>query len=323
MKLNWTILKTKKKNLLPRRKILRKKRRILWINVPLISVVWLYCCPLLSFLFEMCLYYFIPQHLITVAVAAIISLGLAHFFLESSLNYDYCFLHASFMTITSTAFTIIVYLMQPNVWIAYDYSLIALIIVNWFIPFWLLLYPRFLWPWSAFCRILIFLLRNEHSFPYNLCNRFKLSCFLSHRYFHLMKQWDFGAHNFIPFMATGNYIEDALSHHASITKMITYILEMIVLGIPAGFYIRVFLRNHSITPRISHICSAISAWFIQFLTGIGRADIDDYTFYLIGISGRYCNLLYRISVFLMKYTKEDFLEDRTVVKKLWHFQDNY
>ena len=46
---------------------------------------------------------------------------------------------------------------------------------------------------------------------------------------------DFGAHNFIPFMATGNYIEDALSHHASITKMITYILEMIVLGIPAGF----------------------------------------------------------------------------------------
>lgn len=90
---------------------------------------------LLSFLFEMCLYYFIPQHLITVAVAAIISLGLAHFFLESSLNYDYCFLHASFMTITSTAFTIIVYLMQPNVWIAYDYSLIALIIVNWFIPF--------------------------------------------------------------------------------------------------------------------------------------------------------------------------------------------
>ena len=48
---------------------------------------------LLSFLFEMCLYYFIPQHLITVAVAAIISLGLAHFFLESSLNYDYCFLN--------------------------------------------------------------------------------------------------------------------------------------------------------------------------------------------------------------------------------------
>lgn len=135
MKLNWTILKTKKKNLLPRRKILRKKRRILWINVPLISVVWLYCCPYFHFFFEMCLYYFIPQHLITVAVAAIIALGLAHFFLESSLNYDYCFLHASFMTITSTAFTIIVYLMQPNVWIAYDYSLIALIIVNWFIPF--------------------------------------------------------------------------------------------------------------------------------------------------------------------------------------------
>ena len=232
---------------------------------------------LLSFLFEMCLYYFIPQHLITVAVAAIISLGLAHFFLESSLNYDYCFLHASFMTITSTAFTIIVYLMQPNVWIAYDYSLIALIIK--------LLFVTPLLP------------------PY--------------------ETMDFGAHNFIPFMATGNYIEDALSHHASITKMITYILEMIVLGIPAGFYIRVFLRNHSITPRIfTYLFLPFLLEFIQFLTGIGRADIDDYTFYLIGILVGIAiyYIVYRISY---EVHKRDFLEDRTVVKKLWHFQDNY
>ena len=90
---------------------------------------------LLSFLFEMCLYYFIPQHVITVIVAGIFAIGLSHFFLESSLNYDYCFLHGAFMTITSTAFTIIVYLMQPNTWITYDYSMIALIIVNCFIQF--------------------------------------------------------------------------------------------------------------------------------------------------------------------------------------------
>ena len=195
---------------------------------------------LLSFLFEMCLYYFIPQHLITVAVAAIISLGLAHFFLESSLNYDYCFLHASFMTITSTAFTIIVYLMQPNVWIAYDYSLIALIIVNWFIPFGYCFIRDFCDRGPRFAEYLFFFYGMSILFLIIYAIALVKLLFVT-PLLPPYETMDFGAHNFIPFMATGNYIEDALSHHASITKMITYMLEMIVLGIPAGFYIRVFL----------------------------------------------------------------------------------
>lgn len=90
---------------------------------------------LLSLILEICLYYFIPQHFITVIVAAVISLGLTHFFLETSLDYDYCFLHAALMTIASLAFCMVVYLIQPNAWISYDYSLLALIVVNWLIPF--------------------------------------------------------------------------------------------------------------------------------------------------------------------------------------------
>lgn len=277
---------------------------------------------LLSFLFEMCLYYFIPQHLITVAVAAIISLGLAHFFLESSLNYDYCFLHASFMTITSTAFTIIVYLMQPNVWIAYDYSLIALIIVNWFIPFGYCFIRDFCDRGPRFAEYLFFFYGMSILFLIIYAIALVKLLFVT-PLLPPYETMDFGAHNFIPFMATGNYIEDALSHHASITKMITYILEMIVLGIPAGFYIRVFLRNQSITPRIfTYLFLPFLLEFIQFLTGIGRADIDDYTFYLIGILVGIAiyYIVYRISY---EVHKRDFLEDRTVVKKLWHFQDNY
>lgn len=277
---------------------------------------------LLSFLFEMCLYYFIPQHLITVAVAAIISLGLAHFFLESSLNYDYCFLHASFMTITSTAFTIIVYLMQPNVWVAYDYSLIALIIVNWFIPFGYCFIRDFCDRGPRFAEYLFFFYGMSILFLIIYAIALVKLLFVT-PLLPPYETMDFGAHNFIPFMATGNYIEDALSHHASITKMITYMLEMIVLGIPAGFYIRVFLRNHSITPRIfAYLFMPFLLEFIQFLTGIGRADIDDYTFYLIGILVGIAiyYIVYRISY---EVHKRDFLEDRTVVKKLWHFQDNY
>lgn len=277
---------------------------------------------LLSFLFEICLYYFIPQHWITVAVAAIISLGLSHFFLESSLNYDYCFLHASFMTITSTAFTIIVYLMQPNVWITYDYSLIALIIVNWFIPFAYCFIRDFCDRGPRFAEYLFFFYGMSILFLVIYAIALVKLLFVTP----LLPPYDtmrFGAHNFIPFMATGNYIEDALSHHASISKMITYIFELIVLGIPAGFYIRVFLKDHSITVRIfGYLLLPFIFEFIQFLTGIGRADIDDYTFYLIGIllGIAIYHIVYRISY---EVHKRDFLEDRTVVKKLWHFQDNY
>ena len=39
------------------------------------------------------------------------------------------------MVITSLAFGIIVYIIQPNQWIIYDYSIVVLILANWLIPF--------------------------------------------------------------------------------------------------------------------------------------------------------------------------------------------
>lgn len=276
---------------------------------------------LLSFIFEVCLYYFIPQHAIAIIAAAVLSLGLTHFFLESSLNYDYCFLHASFMTIASTAFTIVVYLLQPNTWITYDYSLIFLIITNWFIPFAYCFIRDFLDRGPRFSEYLFFFYGMSVLFLIVYAIALIKLLFVTP----LLPPYDmmkFGAHNFIPFMATGNYLENALSQNADIGKMISYILQLIVLGIPAGFYAKVFFRKFPIYIRIAiYMLVPFFLELLQYITGIGRADIDDYTFYLIGsiIGIGIYHLVYSISY---EVHKRDFLEDRTIVKKLWHFNSS-
>jgi len=90
---------------------------------------------LLSFILEVCLYYFVPVHWVAVVAAGGLSLILTHYFLETTLDYDSCFLQAAFMTIMTTAFCIVIYLMESNEWIAYDYTLLVLVAVNWLVPF--------------------------------------------------------------------------------------------------------------------------------------------------------------------------------------------
>ena len=155
---------------------------------------------LLSLILEVCLYYFIPQHYITVIVAAVISLGLTHFFLETSLDYDFCFLHAALMTIASVAFCMVVYLIQPNAWISYDYSLLALIVVNWLIPF-------------AYCFLRDFSDRGPRFSDYLFFFHGMSVLFLAVYCIAIVKQLfvtpflppydlpEFGAHNFVPFLA--------------------------------------------------------------------------------------------------------------------------
>jgi glycopeptide antibiotics resistance protein len=277
---------------------------------------------LLSLILEICLYYFIPQHVVTVIVAAVISLGLTHFFLETSLDYDYCFLYAALMTITSLAFCIVVYLMQPNQWIQYDYTLLALIIVNWFIPF-------------AYCFIRDFIDRGPRFADYLFFFHGMSILFLAVYLLAIVKQlfvtpflppydaMSFGAHNFVPFMATGSYVEAALASGSSLHHIIVYLAEMIVIAIPFGFYAKVYCRSLPFLIRLFvYLAVPFLMEAIQYLTGIGRADIDDYTLALIGtvIGIIIYHIIYRISY---ETHKRDFLEERTVTKSLiFHFNSS-
>ncbi|MCI8378365.1 MAG: hypothetical protein HFH72_07575 [Lachnospiraceae bacterium] len=277
---------------------------------------------LLSLILEICLYYFIPQHFITVIVAAVISLGLTHFFLETSLDYDYCFLHAALMTIASLAFCMVVYLIQPNAWISYDYSLLALIVVNWLIPFAYCFMRDFSDRGPRFSDYLFFFHGMSVLFLAVYCIAIVKQLFITP----FLPPFDspaFGAHNFVPFMATGNYLERTISAGGDISSMIIYIIEMVVLAIPFGFYAKVYCRSFPFLGRLFiYLIVPFLLEGIQYLTGIGRADIDDYSLAMIGtvIGVVIYQLVYYISY---ETHKRDFLEDRTVAKSLlFHFGGN-
>ena len=274
---------------------------------------------LLSFILEVCIYYFVPWHIVSVFVAIVVSVVLSHYFLEMTLDYDSCFLFSAFMTISSTAFCIIVYLLQPNPWIDYDYSLLVLVLVNWLFPF-------------AYCFLRDFADRGPRFDGYIFFFHAMSAVFAIIYGLAVIKQFfitpveppyeamAMGAHSFVPFMSTGTYIESVLNQGPGLTKFIAYLLEVIVFAIPFGFYARVYTRFFSKGIRmLTYLLIPCLIEVLQFVTGRGRGDIDDFALAMIGT-------LIGIAIYHLVYAacdevnKRDFLEDRTVNKSLlFHF----
>ncbi len=265
---------------------------------------------LLCFIAEVCIYYFIPQRAVVIIFAAASSLCLSHFFLESALNYDYNFIHASFMVITSMAFGIIVYIMQPNRWISYDFSLVVLVFVNWLVPF---LYcctrdlldrgPRFADFYLFFHRMSVFFII-----------LYVLAIFKQYFLTPMSPPYaepQFGAQNFVPFMATAGYIEQVVRNGESLRPIIVYIAQMACLGAPFGYFARVYLRRaHFMIQILIYALPPLALEMAQYFTGVGRASIDDYMMFLIGsIIGI---IIYQImnGIFL-SVTTRDFTADRS------------
>ena len=238
---------------------------------------------LLSLITTMCLYYLVPMHYVSVIFAGVASVLLAHFFLESALNYDYNFLHAASMTVSTFVFAIAIYVIQPNEWICFDFWLPCLVLANWIIPF---LYctlrdlfdrgPRFDGYHKFFNRMCIFF---TLIYIFVIAKQYFITPIVPP--YHSLK---FGAHNFIPFMATGTYIEHTFKAGKSINEFVFYALQLVCLGIPFGYLCRVALRKLNFVFRIIiYILFPAALEAAQYMTGLGRGDIDDCVFSLIGI----------------------------------------
>lgn len=272
---------------------------------------------LLALITTMCLYYLVPEHYVSVIFAGIASILLAHFFLESSLNYDYNFMHAASMTITTFAFAAAVYIIPPNNWIEFDFWLPCLVLINWIIPF-------------MYCTIRDLFDRGPrfdgyHKFFNRMCIFFTLIYI-----FVIVKQYfitpivppyqklSFGAHNFVPFMATASYIEHALKTGTNLTEFILYAAELICLGIPFGYLIRVALRKLNLIIRtIIYILFPVSLEVMQYKTNLGRGDIDDCVFLIIGILIGVI-LFHIMNTIFQTIATRDFMISRTQQKK-YHF----
>ena len=94
----------------------------------------------------------------------------------------------------------------------------------------------------------------------------------------------FGAHNFVPMMTTASYIEFALNSHTSLTPLFCYIAEMIALGVPIGFFVRIYGAKLPFLLRlVIYAGIPVILELLQELTGRGWGDIDDVTMSLLGV----------------------------------------
>jgi glycopeptide antibiotics resistance protein len=94
----------------------------------------------------------------------------------------------------------------------------------------------------------------------------------------------FGAHNFVPFMTTASYIEFSLYNNVSLIPLIHYIVEMIFLGIPIGFFVRIYGNRFPFLLRLlTYFAIPIVLECLQELTGQGWGDIDDVAMSLLGM----------------------------------------
>lgn len=237
---------------------------------------------LLSLICEGFLYYFLPQHILSVAFAILVSLILSHFFLEMSFSYAYNVLHAAFMTTGTFIFAVIVYCIQPNQWLHYSFSLVLLVLANWLTPFLYCTFrdltdpsPRFE-GYDRFFRHMSVVLLLCYAFA--LIKQYYLTPIIPP-----YEEGSFGAQNFVPFMATGSYLESTLRHGGSLLPLVCYLAEMICLYIPFGYYLRAYSQKCPFVLRIFiYLLFPALMELSQFALGMGRAHIDDYTLALFG-----------------------------------------
>lgn len=237
---------------------------------------------LLSLICEGFLYYFLPQHTLSVVFAVLVSLMLSHFFLEISFSYAYNVLHATFMTIGTFIFAVIVYCIQPNQWLHYSFSLVFLVLANWLTPFLYCTFrdlndpsPRF-GGYDRFFRHMGVVLLLCYAFA--LIKQYYLTPIVPP-----YKEGAFGAQNFVPFMATGSYLENTIRQNGTLLPLAYYVAEMICLYIPFGYYLSAYAKKSPFTLRLLIYLSFPAIMELsQYALKIGRAHIDDYALALLG-----------------------------------------
>lgn len=250
-------------------------------SVSINNLVLLVC--ILAMAFEIGIYYFLNSPALAVIATIILTAAITHFFLELSLDYNVCFLYSLVMVFFSLVITLVIYNSQPNPWIHFHYGLLWMVFLHWFISIFYCIVrdaldrgPRFENFVSYFHRMSI------------LCGIIYLGTIVYIMFIHPLQPpygaQAFGAHNFVPFMATGNYIEQTLNNGGEIRDMLVYISLVVASGIPFGFFVRLYLREMLFFPRL--LFMLLVPFFMEFLQQCinrGRADIDDYFMSLAGV----------------------------------------
>lgn len=266
---------------------------------------------------EFGVYYFVDKFWPVGLVTVLGSLIVSHIFLESSLTYDTCFLFSLMSMLFSSILTASVYFGQTGNIIVYREYVQFIIYANWLFP---LLYSIFRCLFDRGPRFVCF---NSYFWKTNiLFGVFYLWNLVSHTVISPLRLpygFDQKGISFIPFLTTATHIEDFIYTGNGIGSLIGYIIHILILFIPMGFYIALLLKKYSFLLK-GFLIFLIPVAFesVPYVTqGIANIDSCFYRFFglLIGI------LLYQIlNAIFQHVTGEDFLYERN---KYSFFFNNY
>lgn len=266
---------------------------------------------------EFSVYYFVDKFWAVCLITVLGSLIMSHIFLESSLTYDTCFLFSLMSMLFSSILTASVYFGQTGQILVYREYIQLIIYANWLFP---LLYsilrclldrgPRFVCFNSYFTKTSILF---GIFYIWNLIFHTIISP-LSLPYGFNQK-----GISFIPFLTTATHIEDFIYTGNGIESLAGYIIHLLILFIPMGFYIALLLKKSSFALKgILIFLIAVLFEIIPYVTrGIANIDSCLYRFFglLIGF------LFYQILNAIFRHvTGEDFLYERN---KYSFFLRNY
>lgn len=239
-------------------------------------------CGLISCLLEMGIYYFTGSGWAMVAIAVVLSLGMSKLFLDMSLSHDALFYLALLTTLVQFVFTAVVFLLPDNSYIQFTSLLGVNTFVNWLVPVaYSTIYHMFdrgprmhdfheaFTKSSVLCMVLYGIILLEKLFiqpmeaPY--------------------ESLAFGANDFVPMMEWATRLEETLRAQASITPILKYALALIIMGMPAGFYLRLLLREiHVVARSILVLVLPVILFGCRQLVGRGIIDIDMCFLFLVG-----------------------------------------
>lgn len=239
-------------------------------------------CGLISCLLEMGIYYFTGSGWAMVAIAVVLSLGMSKLFLDMSLSHETLFYLALLNTLVQFVFTAVVFLLPDNSYIQFNSLLGVNTFVNWLVPVaYSIIYHMFdrgprmhdfheaFTNSSVLCMVLYGIILLERLFiqpmeaPY--------------------ESLAFGANDFVPMMEWATRLEETLRAQASTAPILKYALTLIVMGMPAGFYLRLLLREiHVVARSILVLVLPVILFGCRQLVGRGIIDIDMCFLFLVG-----------------------------------------
>lgn len=262
---------------------------------------------LLYLVFEFGIYYLTDSALYVFGIAIIGGLILTHVFLEAALTYDVCFLLILFSAVPASILSLLIYFNQTGSLLLYHNFLPYLVLTHWLLPVFYCTFrcltdrgPRFVRYNSFFFKSSI--LFAAYYVPVLLIRSFLLPLEFPYTFT--------GSEvSLIPFMATATHIEDFIYTGVGISALLSYVLRILLLFLPIGFYGTLLLKELSILPKtLLYLFISVSIEGVLYLTK-GSFMIDACIFRFFGILlgvilFRLLNRLFRF------YTREDFLYER-------------